>query len=245
MSPFSFSQSLDETRRLYDTTTKEINANAEERLKVAEQRREKSNDMVVHPQAEMENIKQEHIRKQMEHQSSLDQMEVRIHEEVSKSTKGALESLETELSAVSAARDAMLSRRETEAVALEAERKRSAAQVAELQGLLVESKAAALEQGRISAIEKEEAGNYEKRLSAMKEENERVQLKVSKAGQVLEAKEKQFQSEIKRAEETMELVRMRQKKDLDEKDTRIKMLEKSCRDRDAEKIQRVANTVRC
>ena len=50
----------------------------------------------------------------MAHSSALDAMEVRVHAEASASQKSAVEQLEAELRATTAARDAVLSRRESE-----------------------------------------------------------------------------------------------------------------------------------
>ena len=48
---------------------------------------------------------------------------------------------------------------------------------------------------------------------------------------------------LQRQEEQQELERLRWKNTMDQKDTRLHMLEQACRDRDAEKIQRIANAV--
>ena len=194
-------------------------------------------------QAEIDASKATALKVQMEHQSALDQMEVRIHEEARASTEGVMSQLETELRAVSAARDAVLARRESDAASMKGERERAAKQVEQLQTLLEESRAAAVEQGRKNTEVQSAATGHQQRVDDAVAEVERMKNELAEGKRRLETEEKSHQVELKRVEERRELDRMRWKRDMDGKDKRIKLLERACRDRDAEKVQRVANTV--
>ena len=239
----SHETSLHETRHLYETTSKDIQSNAEERCVLAEKRRETSQASAVRLQAQLDAMKEETMKAALQHQSALDEMEVRIHEEVQNSSNGAFQQLETELRATTAARDAMLARREGDQVIMKKERERSEAQVVQLQTLLEEGRAAATAQRVQSAETLAQVDGHQIQVDTMVTEHERLLSTIDALKQQQSVVQALHTSEMKRFEESKEIERMRWKKDSDDKDKRIHLLEKVCRDRDAEKIQRVANTV--
>jgi len=109
-------KSLEDTRRLYETTSQEIRTNSDSVVAMSEKRREKTNESNIRLQAEIDSMKANVLKIEMEHQSKLDQMEVRIQEEAQSSSSGVMQQLETELRAASTARDVVLARRETDAI---------------------------------------------------------------------------------------------------------------------------------
>ena len=268
----SHGKSLEETRALYETTSNEIKVNAEERCTLAEKRRAKSAETVIRLQAEIDSMKQEMMKKALEHQSALDAMEVRIHDEVHASSNSARESLETELRATTAARDAMLSRRESEQIALKKERERSAgkcslsniiviccpcisywhfifispkciAQVLQLQSLLEESRDAATAKDAEHAETIANLEGHGEKVNELMVEQEKLLDEITKLKKIKKNADAKHKRDMTKYEEAREIESLRWKKDIDSKDKRIRTLEKVCRERDAEKIQRIANAV--
>ena len=120
---------------------------------------------------------------------------------------------------------------------------RTLKQVEQLQKLLEESRVSTIENSKKHALVQDVVSGHQKQVDESLNEIERLKNEITKLQNERTSYLKKSENNVKRIEERKELERMRWKKDMDDKDKRIKNLEKACRERDAEKIQRIANTV--
>jgi len=108
---------------------------------------------------------------------------------------------------------------------------------------LEESRVSTIENSKKHALVQDVVSGHQKQVDESLNEIERLKNEITKLQNERTSYLKKSENNVKRIEERNELERMRWKKDMDDKDKRIKNLEKACRERDAEKIQRIANTV--
>ena len=179
----------------------------------------------------------------MAHSAALDAMEVRVHAEASSAQKSALDQLEAELRATTAARDALLKRRESEERESRAAAERVNKQVETLTKVLEETQARetalAAEIAAARAAEHGHASRIDSLETACANANAENDAVKAQAEAEVRARTKDIES-LKRQHEK-DLARW--KRECDHRDERISALESALRNKDAERVQRAANTV--
>ncbi len=166
-----------------------------------------------------------------------------MHAEASSAQKSALEQLEAELRATTAARDAVLSRRESEQRESGAASDRIKKQVATLTAVLEETRAREAALGVELAEARAEAQGHASRVDNLETACANANAGVSAVKVQAEAEARARTKDMDGMKRQHEKDRSRWKRECDERDARIAALEAVVRDKDAERVQRVANTV--
>lgn len=236
-------RALDDSRRLFEQSSIEIKANADARCKLAEGRRTALAEQVTRLQAEVEAMKAKSLRQEMAHSSALDAMQVRVHAEASSAQKSALEQLEAELSATAAARDAVLSSRETEQLEAKEATDRIKKQVETLTSILGETQSREKALAKELAELKAEIHGHASRVKELETENANAKAETTACKVQADAEVQARTKDIQIMKARHEINRAQWKKECDKRDKRISALEAALRDKDATRVKLMANAV--